>query len=363
MRASWLTPSSVVALVCAGTVGACAAAGTPGFTGTTGDEGGSSATSSTGTQSTGTQGMGGSGVMFDSGTNPDSGTSSILYAYAHTNLTLFQLNLTSATLSPTQIGNFDCIGGTGQDTAMTDLAVNEAGELWAVSNHNFYQLALPATPPGTVHCASTKALTGGTGNYFYGLTFAPVGTVSPTAEVLVGADSSGALWAIDSSTGAVTQHGSFGDVPATGPWKYPGTPWQLSGNIVFLANGTSGAVGFATVRDCPKTTTDTGCNTTDTLIEIDTTLLQAGTQVVTKLVRGQVVKSATCNDPNNASGYGSMFGIAAYGSNVYGFSHSGSIVQIDNNDGTACLVLSTPNDTWAGAAISTLAPVIVPPTN
>jgi hypothetical protein len=36
-------------------------------------------------------------------------------------------------------------------------------------------------------------------------------------------------------------------------------------------------------------------------------------------------------------------------------------VTIDNNTGAACLALSTSGDTWAGAAITTVAPV-VPPT-
>jgi hypothetical protein len=57
-----------------------------------------------------------------------------------------------------------------------------------------------------------------------------------------------------------------------------------------------------------------------------------------------------------------MYGIAAYQDKVFGFSHEGFIVSIDNDDGTACLVLSTPNDDWAGAAITTLAPVKPPTT-
>jgi hypothetical protein len=56
-----------------------------------------------------------------------------------------------------------------------------------------------------------------------------------------------------------------------------------------------------------------------------------------------------------------MYGIAAYGSKVLGFSHQGFIVTIDNNTGAACLALTTSGDAWGGAAITTVAE-IVPPT-
>ncbi len=79
-------------------------------------------------------------------------------------------------------------------------------------------------------------------------------------------------------------------------------------------------------------------------------------------VRGEVVKAAGCADSVN-SNYGSMYGIAAYEDKVYGFSHQGFIVDIDNTDGSACLVLQTSGDDWAGAAITTVAPVKPPPTN
>src|SRR5262249_52428475 len=156
--------------------------------------------------------------------------------------------------------------------------------------------------------------------------------------------------------GNLTQHGTFGAVPASDghghTYKNAGKEWELSGDIVFLANN-GNPLGFATVRDCPTPPSTTSCNTTDTLIELDLTLLKtAGAQVVTKQtggVRGQIVKAPGCNDPTNTS-YGSMYGIAAYQDKVYGFSHQGYIVTIDNNDGTACLALQTTSDSWAGAA-------------
>jgi hypothetical protein len=61
-----------------------------------------------------------------------------------------------------------------------------------------------------------------------------------------------------------------------------------------------------------------------------------------------------------ATGYGRLYGIAAWGSDIIGFARNGSIVRVSGVDGTGCLVAST-SSLWAGAGISTLAPVIAPP--
>jgi len=56
-----------------------------------------------------------------------------------------------------------------------------------------------------------------------------------------------------------------------------------------------------------------------------------------------------------------MFGITAYEDKVYGFSRKGDIVEIHNTDGTGCLVSSNPANLYAGAGITTTAPVVAPP--
>ncbi len=90
-------------------------------------------------------------------------------------------------------------------------------------------------------------------------------------------------------------------------------------------------------------------------------LAPATTGTVTLAIRGMVVKAANCNDPKNSyGGYGSMFGIAAWNDKIYGFSHSGDIVSISNDDGSACLLQSTYNQKWDGAGVTTIAPVDVP---
>jgi hypothetical protein len=252
---------------------------------------------------------------------------------------------------------------------MTDIAVDAEGDLWGVSAHNAYQLTIQGT---TVHCAKTIALQGVSAT-FYALTFAPVGVIDSGSETLVGGDTSGALWKIDTTNGSLEQHGSFGAVPANDGQghSYPldssytgntvGKAWELSGDIVFLANNNS-PLGFATVRDCKSPPSSSACDETDTLIQIDMTKLKAvGAQDVTLGVRGAIEKAASCSDSANQY-YGAMYGIAAWNSKIYGFSHKGYIVEISNDDGTACAVASTPSDLWAGAGVTTAAMVIPPST-
>ncbi len=369
MRASLLGPSSVLAVLASTFVGmACSAtSATSGFA----SEGtGASAGSEGNGAGTNSSTMSNGGNPTISGLN-DAGTGGggVSSAYAHTNTDLFRIDPSQQNLALTHIGAFDCIGtGAGQDTSMTDLAVDSTGDVWAISAHNVYKLTLPLGT-GPVHCATTYSLTGVSNNTFYGLTFAPVGVIDPAKEVLVASNTAGQLWELDVSTMPVTgtQRGTFGTVPTSDghghTYKYPNTPWELSGDIVFLANN-GNPLAFATVRDCQSPPSSSNCDSSDTLIEIDTTKLTPGTQVVTKTmggIRGMVTKSATCNDTVNST-YGSMYGIAAYQDKVFGFSHQGYVVTIDNNDATACLALQTTNDSWAGAAITTVAPVVPPTT-
>lgn len=293
---------------------------------------------------------GGSTSTVDSGAPP----STPMLIYAHTDTTLLQGDPQASPIALTVVGNFDCASS---GNAMTDLAVDQSGNLYGVSETAAYPLQIQGS---TVHCAQTWTLP--SSSKFYGLTFAPAGVLRAT-EMLVAANSNGELWSIDEQ-GQTTQVGVFGTVPANDghghTYANAGKAWELSGDIVFLSNGGS-PIGFATVRDCPNPPSTSGCDTVDTLVEINVTKLAAGsTQQVIKSIRGQVVKSATCTDSSTTSGYGSMFGVAAWNNTVFGFSRSGDLVQIDNNDGTACLVQSYPTYKFAGAAVSTAAPVIGP---
>ncbi len=359
----FLSARVLVAGAACGLLAACAASsGAPGAGGAAGSgAGGSSgaggAAGAGGTTSGGSGGLGGFGATGGGGSSGGGPT----LLYAHTNTTLFKVDPSSPTLAATQIGDFDCIGGTNQDSSMTDLAVDRNGKLWGVSQTAFYELGIQGS---SVHCVSTTPLNNPNGVSFYALTFAPKGVLDPSKEVLVAGNSAGELWEIDSA-GNLSQHGTFGNVPSNDGHGHSyaksnvGRPWELSGDIVFLENG-GNPVGFATVRDCPNPPSTTNCDTTDTLIEINVPKLgQTTTGSVLQSVRGLIVKRSGCSD-NSGTSYGKMYGIAALGSKVYGFSHNGAIFDINNTDGGACLVRSDPNNLWSGAGVTTQAKVVVP---
>jgi hypothetical protein len=179
---------------------------------------------------------------------------------------------------------------------------------------------------------------------------APEGTVD-ASEVLIAANGAGQLYRIDANTGATTQVGTFGTDPQTG------TNWSLSGDIVFMANGGS-PLGYATVRTCSSRS---GCSSVDTLIEIDVSAVKPGAQSVTKAVRGAVNKGSWCTNAASPPTFGSMFGIAAFQDKVYGFSRKGDVVEIRISDGSGCLVAAYSSDAFAGAGVTTIAPVQAPP--
>jgi hypothetical protein len=327
------------------------------------------------TTSSGTGGVGGGGSLFDASTGSDGaggavgtgGAGGSYLIYASTDTDLYTLDPQSQALALTHVGTFDCVDPVnGPHKAMTDVAVDKSDHLWGITGHDVYPLTVQGS---TVHCGAVTSLkpaqAGQTIPTFYALTFAPVGVVDPGVEVLVAGNSAGELWAID-AMGTASQHGVFGTVPADDGRGHAyaaanvGKPWELSGDIVFLANGGS-PVGFATVRDCPSPPSTTGCSYVDTLIEIDVSkLAAAGAQQVIKAVRGQIVKRAGCNDGWSGD-YGSMYGIAAWDDLVYGFSRTGNLVQISNDDGSACLVQNYSPNKFSGAAVTTLAPVHPPP--
>jgi hypothetical protein len=358
-------PRHPTALVLSASLAACAAGSST--TGTFGSGGSGAAGGNGGATSSSGTGAGNVGGGFTSSSSGSGGAAPVDFvAYAHSGKTLYEIDPNAPSATPKTIGDFDCIGGT-PDKAMLDLAVSQSGAIWGISYANIHRLAIQGS---VVHCATTIPLADASVT-FYGLTFAPAGVIDPSKETLIAGNTAGELSTIDTTTGALAKHGTLGKVPANDGHghTYPsdpattgtkasqstvGTAWQLSGDIVFLANQ-GNAVGFATVRDC----TAAACSTVDTLIEIDMSKLKSvGAQSVTLSVRGQIVKKPGCGGA--ATAYQNMLGIAAWNDKVYGFSHKGAIVEIDNTDGNACLVVDTPTVFWNGAGVTTSAPVIVP---
>lgn len=292
-----------------------------------------------------TGGGGGGGITIDAG---DASAPGAQVVYAHTDTTLFSLDPKATTLSLKQLGDFDCIGGTGIDTSMTDVAVDKDGNLWGISASAVMPLAVVNK---SVHCGTPIVLSKSDSVRFYALTFAPVGVLDASKEVLVAGNTAGELWAIDSQ-GGLTLLGNFGTVPSNDgnghTFQYPGTKWELSGDVVFLANG-GNPVGFATVRDCQNPPSDQNCSDDDTLIEIDVPKLSTKIGgAVTKAVRGKIVKRAGCTD-DVAGSYDNMYGIGAWGEKVYGFSRAGYLVDVDLVDGSGCLVKQYNGAKFSGA--------------
>ncbi len=330
-------------------------AGAGGSGTTTGGGGAASTTTSMGGSSTGGGLIGGGNT---GGAVPE--TPPIIYV--HTNTALYQADPAKPDLGITLIGDVECIGGAGEDTSLTDIAVSATGELWGISKTNVYKLEIAGS---VVKCTQTIPMQNPAAIRFYGLTFAPKGVIDPDKEVLIAGNTAGELWQVDES-GALTQRGTLGIVPVNdgNGHTYPnsGKPWELSGDLVFLENGGMPA-GFATVRDCPNPPSSQSCDPIDTLVELNVGKLKtATTESVVKSLRGQIVKSPGCPDAD--VGYGSVFGITAWKDKVFGFSRAdatvGYALTINNDTGTAC-VIKTFDQPWSGAGITTIAPVDIPP--
>jgi hypothetical protein len=334
------------ALACAA-LAACATGTAPQrYAGFDSDAGASGDDGSPGASSGG--GSGGGGLAGDGGVTQTGQT----VLYAHDDTTLYQLDPANLTAPLQLIGAFDCIGSGygssgggsyGGASSMTDLAVTKDGRLFGVSEGAAYPLSIQG---GVVHCMSTWNLPQ---TKFYGLTIAPAGVLGSN-EVLIGADGMGGIYEIDQNSGTPTQVGTLGTDPQNG------RAWELSGDVVFLANG-GNPFGYATVRTCSSSSS---CSSTDTLIEVDVHAIHPGTQSVMKRVIGQVVRGSWCTNPASPATFGSMFGVAAYEDKVFGFSREGDIVEIHNADGTGCLVSAQPSIKFAGAGVTTAAPVVAP---
>ena len=330
----------------------------------TGSEGLGGTTSAGGSTGGATTSMGGStggsliGGMDTGGAPPETPPT----IYVHTIDTLFQGDPSKPDLGLTQVGKMDCIGGAGQDTSMTDIAVSATGDLWGISKTNVYKLEIAGS---VVKCTQTIPLLNPPDVRFYGLTFAPKGVIDPDKEVLIAGNTAGELWQVDTN-GALTQRGTLGTVPVNdgNGHTYPnsGKQWELSGDLVFLENNGNPA-GFATVRDCPNPPSTLDCDPIDTLVELNVPKLKtATTQSVVKSLRGQLVKTPGCAGAD--AGYGAVFGITAWKDKVYGFSRASSTLgyalSINNDTGTACVIKSY-DAPWSGAGITTIAPVDIPP--
>ncbi|MFO0662343.1 MAG: hypothetical protein U0174_00240 [Polyangiaceae bacterium] len=263
--------------------------------------------------------------------------------YANTDTELFSLNPSAPNVAPKSLGKFDCIGQGGA-VAMTDIGVAKDGTIYGISQVAAYPLK-PSADGKTVHCEETWPLPAN--SRFYGLTMAPVNTVN-AEETLIAANEAGELYSIDAQSGKTTKVGNLGK-------DNQNNPFNLSGDIVFLANG-GNPVGFATVRACPKNK----CQEFDTLIELNVSAIKPGASSVLKSIRGVLNLATSCKKSGIPTQFGSVYGVAAYGDKVYGFTRDGYSIEISNQNGDTCMLGSSTTMKFAGAGVTTMATVVAP---
>jgi hypothetical protein len=264
--------------------------------------------------------------------------------YAHSDTELYSLDPTTSVMI--DIGPFD--DGSGNLSAITDLAVNGTGDVWVNSESAIYRATLPnGQGPVTLSLVANIAL--GSGQYFYALGFAPAGVLG-TGETLVAGDNNGVLYAIETN-GQTTELGSFGT-------NSSGSTYELSGDVMFfMQSGTPR--GLATVRTCGKSGT---CDTTnDILAEINVPAMTTAYQ--TKTVAASLTKQLL----GSGTGYGRLFGIGAWNNQVFAFSRTSGdtpaqLIAIDGT-GTGQVVQSFAQITggWSGAGVTTTATVTILP--
>lgn len=349
-----------VLLVLFGTGCAASGGGPQGQPGGTSAEGGQAAS-----QPSGGTDAGGSDLVTAGGAPPVVNPS-VTRVFAHSADRLFELD--PGTLALSDLGAFDCV--TDGSSSLTDLAANAEGDLWGVTASSVMRLSVETDG---VTCLDVTGLNADDNNRFYGLTYAPKGVIDDTKEVLVAGNTAGNLWAIDES-GSITELGTLGKVPATDghgytyPSDHKDKRWVLSGDIVFLSNGNS-PVGYATVRDCPNPPGTSNCGgdeesdplaASDTLIELDLSKLKSPnpSQSLLKSVRGRLRPGTSCGSASPEA-FTRTFGLAAWDDRLYGFAKSGAVLQIAA-DGSGC-PLTAAGSGWAGAAVTTSAPIDLPP--
>jgi hypothetical protein len=294
------------------------------------------------------------------GPENDGGTGATT-VYANTDSTLYSLDPQSNAV--TLIGAFAGLGGGTNDTNVTDVAVDSAGDVYVNSESVIYKATIP-TSPGTVKLTKLASISLQSGQRFYALAFTPAGSLA-SGEILIGGDGYGELYAIDTTNGTTKDLGSFGVDPS-----HSGYDFALSGDLVFYNDQNNAPTGLATVRPCkPKTTT---CLTgSDYLVSVNMTALANAykTSAGASLLKGIYGGSST-NDGSGSS-YGDLFGLGVWEGTVFAFARKTGtnatplLLTINPTTGAGTVVSSafTFTDGWSGAGVTTSVKVTVPQPN
>jgi len=325
----------------------------------------------------------------DAGLPPADGSTTVTTKttiYAHTDTELYSMD--PATHAITDIGTFAGMSGGYYDGNITDLAVDAAGDVYVNTEQVIYKATLPATPGAGQKVQLTSFLNtdptladGGTlAVKYYALAFAPAGAIGiatiPSGETLVGGDSNGELWAFP-ATGAPRDIGNFGKDP-----NVAANFLALSGDLVFYTGAGNQPTGLATIRTCNKASNGkvTCTSTNDYLAGINMANAKANAALTSgtpaSLLGG--IYGGTATADGNGTGKAEIFGLGAWGNDVYGFARCyhcydggtnapASLLQIDTTSGVATVVGPTFPFTngWSGAGVTSKVTVTVvapPPT-
>ena len=240
---------------------------------------------------------------------PDGAIPEVHEVFGHSKTTLFRLEPKTKAVSV--VGNFkNC-------EPITDIALNEASELYAVSYDTLYTV-----DKTTATCTKVSA-----GSYPNSLSFVPKGTLLPNEEALVGYDE-GDYLRIDIATGARTVIGKLGGSLVS------------SGDIVSVKGGST----YLTVKSTAKTGE---CTTTDCLVEVDPKT-------------GKMLKNWGSVEHKK------VFGLSFWGGKVYGFDDAGNLFEVvfgSNKVVTTSIAIpqKPAGLSFWGAGSSTSAPLVPEP--
>lgn len=220
----------------------------------------------------------------------DGGTTTAVI-FANTQTELYRID--PVTYAATRVANFGWPAGVGSD-AMADIAIASNGSVIGASGTRLYRCS-----PTTAACT----LIGSLSQNINSLAYAPAGLIHAGAETLVGAKSDGTLYWIDDTNATMTSLGHYSSGHAS------------SGDIAY-----GGGSLVATVNPG---------GTNDSLVRVNA-------------MTGATTMVGTTSRPW-------VWGLAATGTTLVGFTLSREIVTINTTTGATTLVATSAAD-WYGAA-------------
>jgi hypothetical protein len=238
--------------------------------------------------------------------------------YAHSGSTLFRID--TQNLGTVQIGAMTGLG----TQSLTDLAIDKDDHMVGITLDKIYTIDATTGAVTLIKDLSQSA------QNLTSLSYVPRDINDPNSEdILVSANSAGAVFQIDPSSGMATQLGSYGTVP--------GGRVGSSGDIVAVRG-----LGIYATVDVTADPAHPDPSANDYLAVID-----PATWTATPLGTG--------------TGFNNIFGLGYWAGKFYGFvddktAHMGRIIEIDPNTGKGTEILAGAQE-WYGAGVTTAAPI------